>query len=91
MMPLPDGRTWARATAADWVQDKGDLRKRHAARVPGSSERQVFGEGFSGARVPLAQGIYWIDVTKVPESGGSIRTSWKAGLARYKRNEWRLS
>jgi hypothetical protein len=50
----------------------------------------VFDEEFSGERVPLLQGIYWTDVTKLPESGTFIAKSWKAVLVQYKREKRRV-
>ena len=37
--------------------------------------------------MPLLQGIYWTDVTKLPESGTFIAKSWKAVLVQYKREK----
>jgi hypothetical protein len=58
-------------------------------RAPASG--RVFDEEFSGEPVPLVEGIYWTDVTKLPDSGTFIGKSWKAVLARYKRDKKRVN
>jgi len=37
----------------------------------------VFEEEFSGAPVPRVEGIYWTDVTRLPDSGTFVRRPWK--------------
>lgn len=50
----------------------------------------IFEEAFSRARVPLVEGIYWTDVTKLPESGTFIKKSWPKVVAQYKRDKRRV-
>lgn len=37
----------------------------------------VFEEEFSGAPVPRVEGIYWTDVTRLPDSGTFVRRPWE--------------
>lgn len=50
----------------------------------------VFDEAFSGARVPLVDGIYWTDVTKLPDSGTFIKKPWAEVVTQYKQDKRRV-
>jgi hypothetical protein len=51
-------------------------------RAPASGH--VLKEEFSGQRVPVVEGIYWTDVTKLPEHGTFMDINWTTVLAQYK-------